>query len=269
MNSAGFDPHNRRYEPVKGILYRNTWAYADRFPESWEPNPFRDGKYADPSSFIAGHLETDCPKPEQTYAQAAMEVLSKKEYKMKSSLTPVQVRSVSNTVPVFQAPKSLPAAERRFYAPRSSPSSHHQTAVIGATFLDITTGVLTDANCTLPVALTTNVKVRGSVTRTVSAATISAAAFAQYFDALAKQLKNLFQVGDSSLLCLLLAPNEVQVTIHSLPLAFLPENPEELLPRLADSIYNSKKHLYPRNQAPQSQLRVQGWQNSDLGHCVW
>lgn len=36
-----------------------------------------------------------------------------------------------------------------------------------------------------------------------------------------------------------LAPNEVQLAIHSLPIAFLPVDPEELFRSLANSIYNS------------------------------
>jgi len=48
-------------------------------------------------------------------------------------------------------------------------------------------------------------------------------------------------VGDSPWLPFRLAPNEVQLAIQSLPLAFLPEDPEELFTSLAVSILNTKK----------------------------
>ena len=67
-----------------------------------------------------------------------------------------------------------------------------------------------------------------------------AAAFAPYFDALSSQLNKSFPVGESPWLPFRRAPNEARLAIHSLPLAFLPEDPEELLPCLAESILNSK-----------------------------
>ena len=47
-------------------------------------------------------------------------------------------------------------------------------------------------------------------------------------------------MGNSPWLPFRLAPNEVQLAIYSLPLAFLPGDPEELFPSIADSILNSK-----------------------------
>jgi len=145
-NSTGFYPDIPRYDPVRHVFYRNPRAYADKFPDSWEANEFRDGKYPDPTSFVAGHLDPDCPKPQHTYAQAAPAVAPKKRNKIKSPPTATQVASVSNSVPKVLAPKSLPTAERRFYAPRSSPSKHTQAPLIAATFPDIAAGVLRDAN---------------------------------------------------------------------------------------------------------------------------
>jgi len=139
-----------------------------------------------------------------------------------------------------QRPKSLPTAERRFYAPRSSPSEHPQASLIAATFPDICARVLRDANCILPLAVTTKVNDRGSVTLLVTDPATPAAAFAPYFDALSSQLNKSFPVGDSPWLPFRLAPNETQLAIHSLPLAFLPEDPSELFPCLAESILNSK-----------------------------
>ena len=161
--------------------------------------------------------------------------------KKKNSTTASKVPAAVNSVPALQKPKLLPTAERRFYAPRSRPTEHPEASLIDATFPDIAAHVLRDAKCTLPLAVTAKVNDRGSVTLLVSHPTAPAAPFAPYFDALAAQLNRSFPVGDSPWLPFRLAPNEVQLAIHSLPLAFLPGNPEEHFPSLPDSIYNSKK----------------------------
>jgi len=236
---SSFDPDLPRYDPDTRSFYGNPRAYAEKFPDSWEANAFREGKYPDPTTFISGHLAPDCPKTQPSYAQAAT-ASAPKGKKNKSSLTAAKVASASNAVSVPQRPKSLPTAERRFYAPRSSPSEHPQASLIAATFPDICARVLRDANCILPLAVTTKVNDRGSVTLLVTDPATPAAAFAPYFDALSSQLNKSFPVGDSPWLPFRLAPNETQLAIHSLPLAFLPEDPSELFPCLAESILNSK-----------------------------
>ena len=236
---ASFDPDIPRYDPDTRAFYGDPRAYADKFPDCWEANPFREGKYPDPTTFISGHLAPDCPKTQPSYAQAASKGPSKGK-KVKNSLTAAKVASASNLAPATQAPRSLPTAERRFFVPRSSPSEHPQASLIAATFPDIAARVLRDANCILPLAVTTKVNDRGSVTLLVSDPATPAAAFAPYFDALSSQLNKSFPVGESPWLPFRLAPNEAQLAIHSLPLAFLPEDPEELLPCLAESILNSK-----------------------------
>ena len=220
-------------------FYGDARAYADKFPDSWEANAFRAGKYPDPTTFIAGHLAPDCPKPQQSYAKVASGGAPKGK-KNKSSLTAAQVASAGNSASATQTPKSLPTAERRFYAPHSSPSEHQQASLIAATFPDIAARVLRDANCILPHAVTTKVNDRGSVTLLVTDPATPAAAFAPYFDALSAQLNKSFQVGDPPWLPFRLAPNEAQLAIHSLPIAFLPEDPNKLLPCLGESILNSK-----------------------------
>ena len=237
--SSSFDPDIPRYDPGTCAFYRDPRAYADKFPESWEANAFHEGKYTNPTTFISGHLAPDCPKPQLSYAQAASKGTSKGK-KNKSSLTAAKVALASNLVPVTQAPRSLPTAERRFYAPRSSPSEHPQVPLIAATFPDIAARVLRDANCILPLTVTTKVNDRGSVTLLVTDPATPATAFAPYFDALSCQLNKSFPVGDSPWWPFRLAPNEAQLAIHSLLLAFLPEDPEDLFPCLAESILNSK-----------------------------
>ena len=233
--TSSFDPDIPRYDPGRCAFYGNPCAYTDKFPDSWEANAFHEGKYPDLTTFISGHLAPDCPKPQASYVQAATKGTSKGK-KNKSSLTAAKVASASNLAPVTQAPRSLPTAERRFYAPRSSPSEHPQAPLIAATFPNIATCVLRDANCILPLPVSTKVNDRGSVTLLVSDPATPAAAFAPYFDALSCQLNKSFPVGDSAWLPFRLAPNEAQLAIHSLLLTFLPEDPEELFPCLAESI---------------------------------
>ena len=143
-------------------------------------------------------------------------------------------------MPAPQPPKSLPTAERRFYTPRSTPSEHPQASLIVATFPDIAARVLRDANSILPLVVTTKVNDRGSVTLLVTDPATPAAAFAPYFDALSSQLNKAFPVGESPWFPFHLTPNEAQLAIHSLPIAFLSDDPEELFPCLAESILNSK-----------------------------
>jgi len=236
---SSFDPDIPRYDVATRSFYGDPRAYADKFPDSWEANAFRGGKYPDSTTFIAGHLAPDCPKPQQSYAKVASAGAPKGK-KNKSSLTAAQVASASKSVPDTQPQKSLPTAERRFYAPRSSPSEHQQASLIAATFPDIAARVLRDANCILPLGVTTKVNDRGSVTLLVTDPATPAAALNPYFDALSAQLNKSFPVGESPWLPFRLAPNEAQLAIHSLPIAFLPENPDELLPCLGESILNSK-----------------------------
>jgi len=149
----------------------------------------------------------------------------------------------------------------RFYAPRSSPSEHPQAALIAATFPDIAARVLRDANCILPLAVTTKVTDRASVTLLVTDPAIPAATFAPYFDALSCPLNKSFPVGESPWLPFRLAPNEAQLAIHSLPIAFLPEDQNALFPCLAESILNSKnirilarRYLNPSAQSREGKL---------------
>jgi len=195
-SSSSFDPDIPRYDPGTGALYGNPRTYADKFPDSWEAKASREGKYPDPTTFIDGHLAPDVPKPQPSYAQVTLSG-SQKGKKNKSSLTAAKVAGASNSSPVFQAPKSLPTAERRFYAPRSSRSEHPQASLIPATFPDIAARVLSDTNCILPLAVMTKVNDRGSVTLVVTDPTTPGAAFASYFDALSAQLNKSFPVGES------------------------------------------------------------------------
>jgi len=61
--SSSFNPDIPRYDPDTRSFYGDPRAYAIRFPDSWEANAFRERKYPDPTTFIAGHVAPDCPKP--------------------------------------------------------------------------------------------------------------------------------------------------------------------------------------------------------------
>lgn len=213
---------------------------------------FCDGKYHYTCTFIARHLDPDCPKPQPLYAQVALSSAPKKGMINKNSTPVSKVAIASNSGPAPLAPKSLPTAKRRFDATRSTPTQHHESSLIGATFPDLAPGVLSDANCTRPQAVTATINDKGSVTLLVSDPTTPAGTFAPYFDALTSQLNRSFPGGDSPSLLFGLAPNKVQLAIHSLqlaihslPLAFLPADPEELFNRLAVSILNSKDVRIP------------------------
>ena len=113
---SSFDPDIPRYDPDTRSFYGNPRVYVEKFLDSWEANAFREGKYPDPTTFISGHRAPDCPKTQPSYAQAAT-ASAPKGKKNKSSLTAAKVASASNAVSAPQRPKSLPTAERRFYAP--------------------------------------------------------------------------------------------------------------------------------------------------------
>jgi len=80
----------------------------------------------------------------------------------------------------------------------------------------------------------------GSVTLLVTDPATPAGASAPYVNALSGQLNKSFPVGVTAWLPFPLAPNESQRAIHSLPIAFLPEVPNELFPCFAESILHSK-----------------------------
>jgi len=160
-------------------------------------------------------------------------------------------------------------AERRCYAPRSSPSEHPQALLIAATIPDIAARVLRDANCIHPLAVTTKVNDRGSVTHLVTDPTTPAAAFAPYFEALSSQPNTSLPVGDSPWLPFRLARNEAQLAMYSRPLASLSEDPEELFPCLAESILNSKnmRILAARYLKPDTRSREGKTATSVIG-CI-
>jgi len=142
--------------------------------------------------------------------------------------------------PVKKGPPSLPGAQRRFFAPRQSPSPHPDALAIAATFPDIAARVLRESNCLLPLGFSATVNPRGSVSLTVTDKATPAASYAPYFDSLTRALNQSFPVGNNPWCTLVLAPTAVQLAIHGLPLRFLPQDEEELFPYIQQAILNDK-----------------------------
>jgi len=141
---------------------------------------------------------------------------------------------------VKKGPPSLRGAQRRFFAPRQSPSPHPDAITNAATFPDIAARVFRVSNCLLPWGFSATVNPPGSVSLTVTDKATSAASYAPYFDSLTRALNQSFPVGENPWGTLVLAPTAVQLAIHGLPLCFLPQDEEELFPYIRQAILNDK-----------------------------
>jgi len=104
--------------------------------------------------------------------------------------------------------QSLPTAETMVYTPRFTPGQHNQAHMIAATLPDIAARVLLDANCTLPLVVTTKVNDRGSITLLITDTTSPTGAFVAYFDGLMSPLNRPFTVGNAPWLPFWLAPTK-------------------------------------------------------------
>jgi len=227
------------YDTRLGKPFGDPEKYPRLYPHSYEAGEYRRGAY-DVSSFTPGHLHPD-KKPSPSYAQAASG--SGSGGKGKGTFgKPPSPRQVASTVapPVKKGPLSLPGAQRRFFAPRQSPSPHPDALTIAATFPDIAARVLRESNCLLPLGFFATVNPRGSISLTVLDKATPAASYAPYFDSLTRALNQSFPVGENPWCPLVLAPTAVQLVIHGLPLRFLPHDEEELFPYLRQAVLNDK-----------------------------
>ena len=132
----------------------------------------------------------------------------------------------------------LPAAQRRFFAPRTSPTIPNDLFIMTATLPDIMAAVLNEANCTIPLCLTASLNRNGAVTLTANHCTPSSA-YSPFFDAITKKLNQSFPVGDNPFHVFREAPTCVELLIPNLPLAILPHKPTDLFPSLLESISNA------------------------------
>jgi len=227
------------YDTRLGKAFGDPEKYAQLYPNSYEAGEFWKGRY-DLDSFTPGHLHPDV-HPSPSYAQAASGSGSGGKGKSKAGKPP-SPQQVASTVapPVKKGPPSLPGAQRRFFAPRQSPSPHPDALTIAATFPDIAARVLRESNCLLPLGFSATVNPRGSVSLTVTDKATPAASYAPYFDSLTRALNQSFPVGENPWCTLVLAPTAVRLAIHGLPLRFLPQDEEELFPFIRQAIRNDK-----------------------------
>jgi len=192
------------------------------------------------ASFTPGHLHPDVHSV-PSYAQAASGSGSGGKGKTKAGKPPSPQLVASAAAPQVQkGPPSLPGAQRRFFAPRQSPSPHPYALTIAATFPDIAARVLRESNCLLPLGFSATVNPRGAISLTVTDKATPAASYAPYFDSLTRALSQSFPVGENPWCTRVLARTAIQLAIHGLPLRFLPQDEEELFPYLRQAILNNK-----------------------------
>jgi len=227
------------YDTRLGMAFGDPEKYAKLYPHSYEAGEFRRGSY-DVASFTPGYLHPDV-HPSPSYPQAASGSGLGGNGQSKAWKPPSPQLVASTTAPpVKKGPPSLPGAQRRFFAPRQSPSPHPDALTIAATFHDITARVLRESNCLLPLGLSATVNPRGSVSLTVTHKATPAASYAPYFHSLTWALNHSFPVGNNPWCTLALAPRAVQLAIHGLPLHFLPQDEEELYTYIPQVILNDK-----------------------------
>jgi len=197
--------------------------YSERYPAT---SPFHTGP---PLGFTVS--DPTLPQ-EQTWAQ-----VTRKGGKGKKNTTAAQVAASSKSS-VPKGPPPLPAAQRRFFAPRTSPTLPNNSSITTATLPDIMAAVLKEANCSLPLSLTASVNRNGAITLTANPYTPSSA-YSPFFDAVTKKLNQSFPVGDNTFQVFREAPRSVELLIHDLPRSILPHEPTDLFPSLLESISNA------------------------------
>ena len=247
--SQGMDPDVPRYDPFSKSFYGNPEAYAAKFPDSWEANAFREGKYPAMDSFVHGQSDphwsgptSNVPVALESYASAVAGRAGpgKKGRKKAQPGGAQQVAAMSKPPFGELKRKPLPRVDHHFFAPRSTPSPHPRASDISATLPDLFSRLLGSNNCQLPLGFIVKVNSRGAVTVIVSDVETPTAAYAPFFNALTARLNQSFPVGNSPWLPFRLAPNESHLAIHSLPLSYHPDAPEELFSSVATSIGNAK-----------------------------
>jgi len=180
-----------------------------------------------------GFTVSDPPQPqEQSWAQD-----TRKGCKGKKKATAAQV-AASRKSSVPKGPLPLPAAQRRFFAPRTSRTLPHNSFIMTDTLPDIMAAVLKEANCSQPLFLTASVNRNGAVTLTANPYTASSA-YSPFCDAITKKLNQSFPVGDNPFQVFRDASTSVELLIHNLPLSIHPHEPTDLFPSLLESISNA------------------------------
>jgi len=210
--------------------------FASRHPQSEEAKLYSERDLAT-SLFHTGHppgfTVSDPPQPqEQTWAQ-----VTRKGGRGKKNATAAQVAASSKSS-VPKGPPQLPAAHRRFFAPRTSPTLPNDSFIMTATLPDIMAAVLKEASCSLPLSLTASVNRNRAVAHTANPYTPSSA-YSPFFNTMTKKLNQSFPVRGNPFQVFREAPTRVELLIHNLPLSILPHKPTVLFPSLLESISNA------------------------------
>jgi len=247
--SPAADPDLPRYDMSTSppTLYGNPEAFAKKYPHTWEAEEFAKGKYPPGPAWTPGHLDPDwrppttmTPKATPTYAQApAPSAKGKKGRQTKGTASASSLAVASGEV-FTKPPPPLPQAVRRFFASRSTFEPHPEALKIAAHFPDIAASVLREANCSLPLSFTCTVNDKGSVALLGTDHHTPASAYTPYFAPLTSRLNKAFPISNSPWEMFKPAPNEAQLLIHSVPLAFLPSDDDQLFPSLHESIRNAR-----------------------------
>ena len=230
------DPNFPRVDTVTNICYRDPAAFAKSHPDSREASHYLDGGYSRIPKFVPGHLDPVCPR--RSYAEAASAPATKRKPKKASPSGVAALATPPSTT--SSRPPSLPAAARRFYAPRQVDTPHPDRDTIAATFPDIAADVLRSSNSALPLSFTAKVNSNGTVTLLGVDPSTPASDYSPFFSALAARLNKSFPVGTSPWLPFRPAPKDNQFAIHGLPLRYLPSDPEGLFVYLKSAILNAK-----------------------------
>ena len=180
------------------------------------------------------------PKATPIYTQAAAPTAKgKKARQAKVSVSDSFVAVASDNV-FTKPPPPLPQAVRRFFAFRTTFEPHPEALKIAAHFPDITASVVREANCSLPLYLTCTVNDKGSVSHLGTNLHTPASAYTPYFAPLTMRLNKGFLVDNSPWDLFKPSLKQTQLSIHSVPLAFLPSDDDQLFPSLHESIPNAR-----------------------------
>jgi len=175
-----------------------------------------------------------------TYAQAvAPPAKGKKGRQAKASASASSVAVTSGEV-FTKSPPPLPQAVCRSFTSRTTFEPHPEALKIAAHFPDIAASVLREAKGSLPLSFSCTVNDKGSVSLLGTDLHTAASAYTPYFAPLTSRLNKAFPVGNSPWNHFKPAPNETQLLIHSVPLAFLPSDDAQLFPSLHESIRNAR-----------------------------
>jgi len=218
-----------------------------KYPHTWEAEEFAKGKYPPGPAWSLGYLDshwrlptTVSPKATPAYAQAvAPPAMGKKGRQAKVSVSAPSIAVASGEV-FTKPPPPLPLAVHRFFASRTTFQPHPEALKIAAHFPDIAASVLREANCSLPLSFTCTVNDRGSVSLLGTDLQTPAFAYTPNFAPLTTRLNKAFPVANSPWVLFKPAPNETPLSIHSIPLAFLPSDDDQLFPSLHESIRNAR-----------------------------